>query len=186
MFESLSNFIVETIDLLFRTKTVPESSMYIAFLRLFDSLFKLENASKAAYKEFKGYADGTEIPTKTIFSARLYSLLRACQEFLENLKAMSSILALYNKELFTVLGGVFYEKTSYLEAVDIFLETCPLQGKEDFLVNYPNSFSLDSFASYDVSQQLSEALNHSWEFEDTSKFKSIVNNLRQKISKKKC
>jgi len=66
MFESLSNFIVKTIHLLFKTKTVPETSMYIAFLKLFDSLFKLENASKAAFKEFRGYADGTEIPIKCL------------------------------------------------------------------------------------------------------------------------
>jgi hypothetical protein len=182
MFESLSNFIVETIHLLFKTKTVPETSMYIAFLRLFDSLFKLENASKAAYKEFRGYADGTEIPIKTIFRSRLFSLLTACREFIEHLEAMSSILVLYNQKLFVALGGVSSGKKGYLKAIYIFLETCPTEAQEIFLVNYPIDLSLDSFASYDFSQHFSKDLGFSWEY-DNQDYHDLLKKLGSQIKK---
>jgi hypothetical protein len=139
MFEILSTLIVQALSKIFGTsvdivaKDVSfKRSMAAACIELFDSLYKLENASKAAYTIFKEIADGKRVTTKVMIKDKMEDLFRSYEAFVKSLRIVESKFAIYNQDLLIkVRDGVMSGKFGMFKNIDLLLDAAPIQVVEE-------------------------------------------------------
>jgi hypothetical protein len=139
MFEILSTLIVQALSKIVGTsvdivaKDVSfKRSMAAACIELFDSLYKLENNSKAAYTIIREMADGKRIVTKVMIKDKMEDLFCSYEAFVKNLRTVESKFAIYNPDLLvSVRDGVMRSKFGMFKNIDLLLDVAPLQVVED-------------------------------------------------------
>jgi hypothetical protein len=188
MFEILSTIITQALSKIFGTSVdavVKElswkRSAAVALIELYDSLFKLELASKSAYEKFVGYMNGTRVPLKTTIRDELKLLLTNFEVFIRNLRSVESKLLIYNHELHLALIDTSWAKTRTLATIDLITEVVPVaeedtKGKLTYLVTYPTALPAPNF----FGTQKAPKLGH--ELED--EIKRLRSNLLSKFKKK--
>lgn len=192
MFDALSTIITAFIQKLIGVsveegiKVIKQKrSLALAFLNLFDSLLELENASKAAYKEFSGYAQETDVPTKLTTRNRLSELLGRTRNFAHALDAVAERLIIYDESLLAGLFSSVQTKISNLTTIDFFLEFCPSQAKDQdkqsspFLIIYPTHYS-----QTDILLLHKELTDSQWNPESKGNFDKEINHLQKNIKAK--
>lgn len=139
MFEIFSTLILKALSKVFDTTIdsvakdfSSKRSMAAASIELFDSLYKLENTSIAAYTVFKEIADGKRTTTKVMVTDKMEDLFRSFQTFVKNLRAVESRFEIYDHELLvsardlTIMG-----KRSMFEHIDMLLDAVPSQVRRE-------------------------------------------------------
>jgi hypothetical protein len=111
--KALERVLGEAIDI-GKQSVLDRRKLFRKFFDLYESLIELEKQSGAAYAEFLGYLNGTEVLTKTIPRKKLNALNEALREFMGRAAKVASIVDLYEANLLVTLNDVAAMKGMHL------------------------------------------------------------------------
>ncbi|HEV2798875.1 MAG TPA: hypothetical protein VGW12_00160 [Pyrinomonadaceae bacterium] len=147
MFEIFTTLIIQALAKVFGTsvdiiaKDVSwKRSMAATFMKLFDSLFELENDSRAVYQLLKRIADKESVPETVKFNESMNALFRSYEAFVKHLRDVESKLAIYNQDLQITISDMLRSKVGAWITIDMLLDAVPkIKEGEELVMIYPTN-----------------------------------------------